>query len=201
LHEYGWLIFTSQNGVQLFWDALRGRSLDARALSGVKVAAVGPATADALLDHGIAVDVSPDRFVAEGLLDVLRDRRDVRGVRVLYAAAEGARETLQDGLEELGAIVDRVTIYRSTIDGEGARELRARLESGDVDLVTFTSASSVNAFVTAVGEDAAKRAPGASIGPITTVAAHGVGIDVAVEATESTIGGLVDAVISHFGKA
>ena len=198
--EYGWMIFTSQNAVQLFWDALRAESLDARALSGVKIAAVGPATADALLDRGLAVDVSPERFVAEGLLDELRERRDVRGVRVLYAAAEGARETLQEGLESLGAIVDRVTPYRSVMDGAGAEALRRRLEAGEVDLVTFTSASSVNGFVSAVGESAAKLAPAASIGPVTTAAAKSLGLDVVVEAEQSTIPGLVDAVEKHYAE-
>ena len=198
LSEYGWLIFTSQNAVRIFWDALRADGKDARALAGVKLAAVGPATAEALLDRGLAVDVSPERFVAEGLLDELTLRRDVRGVRVLYAAAAGARETLEEGLNEFGAIVDRVTLYRSAIDGAGADALRETLLAGGADLVTFTSASSVDAFVAAVGHEAAKRAPAASIGPITTAAAHEAGLDVVVEAKQSTIAGLVDAISEHF---
>jgi uroporphyrinogen III methyltransferase/synthase len=193
LSEYGWAMFTSQNAVRIFWDQLRAASLDARALAGVKIAAVGPTTASALLDRGLAVDVSPDRFVAEGLIDVLRDRGDVRGARVLYAAAEGARETLEEGLNELGAVVDRVMLYRSTADGEGATSLREQLLAGEIDLVTFTSASSVNAFVDAVGTDAAARAPAASIGPVTTAAARARGLNVAIEAAQSTITGLVDA--------
>jgi uroporphyrinogen-III synthase len=92
-------------------------------------------------------------------------------------------------------------VYRSTIDGAGADELRERLMNDGADLVTFTSASSVNAFVAAVGEEAAKRAPAASIGPITTAAARSAGLEVVVEATESTIGGLVSAIISHVGGA
>src|SRR5262249_49368164 len=144
----------------------------------VKLAAVGPATADALLDRGLSVDVSPDRFVAEALLDALRDRRDVRGVRVLYAAAEGARDALPDGLAELGAVVERITVYRSVPDAENAAQLRDRLLAGGVDLVTFTSASAVHAFVSAVGDDAAKKAPAASIGPITSAAAREAGLDV-----------------------
>jgi len=198
LNEYGWVIFTSQNAVRLFWETLRAESRDARAFAGVKLAAVGPATADALLDHGLTVDVSPDRFVAEGLLDALRDRRDVRGVRVLYAAAQGARETLEDGLAELGAVVDRVELYRSVIDGEGAAALRDELMAGTIDLVTFTSASSVNAFLSAVGDDAAARAPSASIGPITTAAARAANLEVLVEAEHSTIPGLVDAIERYF---
>jgi uroporphyrin-III C-methyltransferase len=193
LSEYGWVIFTSQNAVRIFWDALRSAGRDARALAGIKLAAVGPATASALLEHGLAVDVAPDRFVAEALLDALRDRRDVRGVRVLYAAAAGARETLQDGLGELGAVVDRVELYRSTVDGDGAAALRERLLNDGIDLVTFTSASSVNAFVDAVGSDAAQRAPAVTIGPITTAAARARGLEIRAEATQSTIAGLVDA--------
>ncbi|HEY4130482.1 MAG TPA: uroporphyrinogen-III synthase, partial [Gemmatimonadaceae bacterium] len=200
IEEYGWVIFTSQNAVRIFWDALRAENRDARALASVKIAAVGPATANALLECGIAVDVAPDRFVAEALLDALRDRRDVRGVRVLYASAEGARETLQDGLEEMGAIVDRVVLYRSEIDGEGASALRDTLLNGEIDLVTFTSASSVNAFVSAVGEDAARQVSAASIGPITSDAARNAGLEVVVEAAESTIPGLVDALIEHFAS-
>lgn len=201
LADFDWVIFTSQNAVAVFWEALRASGRDARSLASVKIAAVGPATADALLDHGIAVDVSPQRFVAEGLLEELRDRKDVKGARVLYAAAEGAREVLQDGLEELGATVERITLYRSVTDGEGAAELRERLLKGEADLVTFTSASSVKAFVAAVGDDAARRIGAASIGPITTEAARNAGLEVIVEASRSTIDGLVDAIAEHFAGA
>jgi len=198
LGEYGWLVFTSQNAVELFWNVLRDSARDARALAAVKIAAVGPATGAALLDHGLAVDASPSRFVAEALLDCLRQRTDVHGARVLYVAAEGARETLQEGLEELGAVVDRVNLYRSSPDGDGAVALREQLMSGQIDLVTFTSASAVNAFVGAVGTEAARRAPAAVIGPITGTAAKEQGISVALEASESTIPGLAAAVVTYF---
>ena len=199
--DYSWAIFTSQNAVHVFWDALRADGRDARALANVKIAAVGPATASALLDCGLAVDVAPDRFVAEALLDELRLRRDVRGARVLYVAAEGARETLQEGLEELGATVDHIVAYRSVPDGSGAAELRRRLLDDGADLVTFTSASSVNAFVAAVGDDAARRVPAASIGPITSDAARAAGLEIVVEASESTMAGLVDAIAAHYSHA
>jgi uroporphyrinogen III methyltransferase/synthase len=200
ISEYGWAIFTSQNAVRIFWDALRADGRDARSLASVKVAAIGPATASALLDCGLAVDVAPDRFVAEALLDELRLRRDVKGARVLYVAAEGAREALQDGLEELGAVVDHVVAYRSVPDGAGAAELRQRLLDDGADLVTFTSASSVNGFVAAVGADAARRVPAASIGPITSEVARAAGFEILVEASESTMNGLVDAIAAHFAR-
>jgi uroporphyrinogen III methyltransferase/synthase len=201
ISEYGWAIFTSQNAVRIFWDVLRLDARDARALAGVKIAAVGPATASALLDCGLAVDVAPDRFVAEALLDELRLRRDVSGARILYVAAKGARETLQDGLEELGAVVDHIVAYRSVPDGAGALELRTRLLDDGADLVTFTSASSVNAFVEAVGIDAGRRVPAASIGPITSEAARAAGLEVLIEATDSTIAGLADAIAEYFAQA
>src|ERR1700754_3339207 len=120
-----------QNPGRIFAEELGGKGRAARALAGLRLAAVGPATSSALLDVGLAVDVSPNRFVAEGLLDALRDRRDIRGARVLYVRAQGARETLAEGLDDLGAVVDQVVLYRSVADGEGADELRAQLEAGD----------------------------------------------------------------------
>jgi uroporphyrinogen III methyltransferase/synthase len=92
-------------------------------------------------------------------------------------------------------------LYRSVVDGAGADELRQRIVDGDADLVTFTSASSVNAFVAAVGADAARRVPAASIGPVTTQAAREAGFVVVVEATDSTIPGLVDAVANYYAVA
>ena len=108
--RYQWVVVTSRNAVELLWSALRERGLDARALAATKLCAVGPATADALLAHGLAVDLVPDRYVAEGVIEKLRDRDDVRGARVLFARAAGARELLPAALREMGATVDEVEI-------------------------------------------------------------------------------------------
>ena len=189
-----WVIFTSRNGVELFWDALRALGRDARALSTVKIAAIGPGTRDALLAHGMAVDVLPDRFVAEGLLDAMRERGDLNDARVMYIAAEGARDVLPSGLGALGAAVEIVRAYRSVPDGTGAADLRERLAEGAIDLATFTSASAVRAYVDAVGSELAMRAPAATIGPATSEAAREAGLTIAVESAESTIAGLVAAV-------
>jgi uroporphyrinogen III methyltransferase/synthase len=195
LSEYSWLIFTSQNAVTVFWEQLLAASRDARALAGLRIAAVGPATAGALLERGVAVDVLPDRFVAEGLLEALRERADVTGARMLYVTAEDARDVLRAGLEEIGASVDVVIAYRSIPDGKGADRLQRELERGGVDLVTVTSAASVHAFVELVGRDVARRAPIASIGPVTSAVAGQLGLEVSVEATESSIDGLVEAIV------
>jgi uroporphyrinogen III methyltransferase/synthase len=194
LDTYQWLIFTSQNAVSIFWEQLIGSQRDARALAGLMIAAVGPATAGALLERGIAVDVIPERFVAEGMLEKLRERDDVTGSRVLYVTAEGAREVLIDGLTELGAEVNVVTAYRSVQDGSGATRLKKALESDTVNAVTFTSASSVRGFIDAVGADLARKASAVTIGPQTTEAVTEAGIELLAEAEESTIDGLVAAV-------
>jgi uroporphyrinogen III methyltransferase/synthase len=196
--RYDWLILTSQNAVAIFWEQLLGEGRDARALAGLKVAAVGPTTAGALLAHGIAVDIIPNRFVAEGLLEMLRDRDDVSGKRVLYVTAEGARDVLPQGLRELGADVVVMEAYRSIPDGEGAERLTRAIESGKVDLATFTSGSAVRGYVDAIGEELAARVPAASIGPQTSDALREAGIEVKVEAKESTLDGLVSAVLSAF---
>jgi uroporphyrinogen III methyltransferase/synthase len=198
ISDYQWLVFTSQNAVAIFWEQLLGRGKDSRALAGLKIAAVGPATAGALLEHGIAVDVIPQRFVAEGLLEMLRDRDDVAGSEALYVTAEGARDLLPAGLREMGATVTILDIYRSIPDGLGAETLARAIEAGRVDLATFTSGSAVRGYIEAVGDELALKVPAASIGPQTSEALREAGIEVKVEAEESTIDGLVAAVMRAF---
>jgi uroporphyrinogen III methyltransferase/synthase len=196
LSLYNWLIFTSKNAISIFWEQLLGGGKDARALAGLKVAAVGPATAGALLEHGIAVDVIPNRFVAEGLIEMLQSRDDLGGAKMLYVTAEGARDVLPQALKDLGADVTKIEAYRSIVDGEGAEKLVREIEAGNVDLVTFTSASAVRGYVDAVGEAVALRVPAASIGPQTSDALREAGIEVKAQADESTLDSLASAVVS-----
>jgi uroporphyrinogen III methyltransferase/synthase len=198
LDQYQWLIFTSQNAVSIFWEQLLGGARDARALAGLAIAAVGPATAGALLERGIAVDVIPSRFVAEGLLEKLGERDDVASSRVLYVTAEGSREVLPEGLESLGATVDVINTYRSIHDGAGAERLKKALENGSVNAVTFTSASSVRSYVDVVGQEMSQKAPAITIGQQTSEAVTEAGIELLGEAEESTIDGLVAAVERAF---
>jgi uroporphyrinogen III methyltransferase/synthase len=200
LDSFNWVIFTSQNAVQLTWSALRELGRDARALSHARVACVGKATGEALLARGIAADVVPSRFVAEGVLEALTQRDDVRGRRVLYLAAEGARNVLPEGLRSLGCEVSVIPLYRSVIDGTGAEELKAALRDGTVGAATFASASAVRGYVEAVGEELARSAPAISIGPITSNALRAAGIQVASEASEASIVSLVDATKTFFAN-
>jgi uroporphyrinogen III methyltransferase/synthase len=193
---YKWIVLTSQNAVALMWDALRAAGQDARSLAGVRIACVGKSTSDALLARGLAADVMPGRFVAEAVLETLAKREDVRGSRVLYVAAEGARDVLPEGLRALGCTVDVVRAYRTVSDGTGADGLRSALEKGAVDAVTFASASAVRGFVEAVGEQLARRAPAVSIGPVTSEAVRAAGISLAAESSEATISALVTTVVA-----
>jgi uroporphyrinogen III methyltransferase/synthase len=201
LDAYDWVVFTSQNAVDLFWTVLRQQGLDSRALAGLRIAVVGPATADALAARGVAADVTPERFVAEALLEALRGRHDIGDARVLYAAAEGARDVLPNGLRSAGATVDVLPLYRSVPDPASAQQMRAfTRDATELSLATFTSASAVRSFAEAVGS-ATSRVGAASIGPVTTAAAREAGLEVVVEAEESTIPGLVAAIIRHGAAA
>lgn len=198
LRDYDHIVFTSQNAVAIVWDAMRCLGQDARALAGISVSAVGPATATALLACGVAADVTPppERFVADGLLDALERRGGIAGSRVLYPAAAGARAALPDGLRALGASVEVIPIYRSIPDGRDAGALSAELAADQIDLVTFTSASAVEAYLDLVGPALARRAPAVAIGPITRDAARRAGIDVVAQAAVATLDSLVEAVVS-----
>lgn len=201
LDDYRWLVLTSQNAVALLWDALREAGLDARALAGVRIACVGRSTSEALLARGLAADVVPLRFVAEAVLDALSARDDVRGTRVLWVAAEGARAVLPEGLRALGCAVDTVHAYRTVSDGAGAEAVRSALGRGEVDLATFASASAVRGYVDAVGETLARRAPAISIGPVTSDAVRAAGIPLAAESGAATIDALLTAVIATLREA
>jgi uroporphyrinogen III methyltransferase/synthase len=204
--EYDWVIFTSQSAVTAVWDALRARGTGARALGGARVCAVGPATAAALRERGVVVDVVPERFAAEGVLEALAagDRGNgaaVRGRRVLMPLAAAARDVLPSGLRALGAQVDVVPVYRTVPDESGGATLAERLARGEVDLVTFTSGSAVRFFVEAMGAERAARAPAATIGPVTSDAARALGLRVAAEAREATVPALVEAVVELLGDS
>ncbi|MBN2822714.1 MAG: uroporphyrinogen-III C-methyltransferase [Coriobacteriia bacterium] len=203
LDVYDWLVLTSVNGVERFFDRLEYADKDARALQGLRVAAIGPATAAACMGRGIRPDFVPDEYRAEGVLDGLCERGVGENTRVLLARALEAREILPEKLTERGAVVDVVPVYR-TILGTGDPSIAERIATGDADVITFTSSSTVRNFVElANGIDLAEALAGtlvASIGPITSDTAAELGLTVGVEAEEYTIPGLVEAVLGHLSK-
>jgi uroporphyrinogen III methyltransferase / synthase len=199
LHRYAWLIFTSANGVRAFFEqGLDPAGLDARALGGLRLAAIGPGTAAALETRGLRPDLVPDRFVAESLLEGF-PAPGTPGERVLLARAEQARDVLPEGLGERGHTVDVLPVYR-TVRAEPDTRVLERIRTGDVDAWTFTSSSTVDNFVDAVGTLPDLQPTVVSIGPVTSDTARGRGLRVDAEADPHTIAGLVQAVVGSLGR-
>ena len=196
-HAYDWIVFTSANGVNAFFDLFYKLYNDAREIGGARIAAIGPATGQRLKDFHIHVDLQPEEFVAEALAREFRKEGGVENLRVLIARAEKARDLLPKELSALGAIVDEGFAYRTvpeTRDDIGAR--RRLLEEG-ADLITFTSSSTVENFLALELPWPAKMQV-ASIGPITSKTARDRGLAVAVEARRHDIPGLVEAIRKFF---
>ena len=188
--EYALVCVTSPNGASLLMDGLAEHGLDARALAGVTVAAIGPGTAGALAEHGIRADVVPPRSIAESLVEAL-EAIDVDGRRVMVARAAEARDVLPDALAGRGARVDVVALYDTVAEplDDGRR---AALEAADY--VTFTSSSTVRFLIEAAGAFP-EGARLVSIGPVTSATAREHGLTVDVEASRHDIDGLVEALV------
>jgi uroporphyrinogen III methyltransferase/synthase len=193
---YDLICLTSPNGVRMLFHRLAVAGRDARSLAGARVAAIGPGTAAALLEHGVIADVVPERFVAEGLVEALAD---LPVTRALIARAAEARDVLVDALRERGAHVDVVALYETVAEAfdDGRRAAVAR-----ADYVTFTSSSTVKYFFAALdGSELSKRTRLASIGPVTSDALRERGLEPDVEAGRHDIDGLVQALIDDAARA
>lgn len=200
LSRYEWLVFTSPNGVQAFFGrGLTPSGRDARALAGLQVAAIGPGTARALAAHGIAVDLVPERFVAESLLDAF-PAPTVTGAKALLARAEQARDVLPTGLEERGYAVEVLPVYR-TVAANPDPLVVERVRAGAVDALTFTSSSTVTNLLDVLGAVPDPQPLVVSIGPVTSATAVERGLRVDAEAEEHTIDGLIAVLLSRFGTS
>ena len=199
--KYDWMVFSSANAVDVVFDRLGALQLDSRVLHSIKVAAIGPATRRRLLSHGIIADFMPASFVAEAAVGEL-GCLGVSGRRVLLPQAEIARDALRQGLAELGASVDSISVYRTVTPKDTADRLRDILADG-IDIATFTSSSTVSNLVELLkgNTSALKDATIACIGPITAERAAELGLSADIVATEHTIAGLIEAVESHFKEA
>jgi len=202
LARYDWLVFTSVNGVDTFFNRLFALGLDVRALHQVRTAVIGPATAERLRRQGLRSDIVPASYRAESVIEAFA-REDMGGRRVLLPRAAEARPILPEELRRLGAEVDEITTYHTRRVTTGAAELVDDLENGRVDMVTFTSSSTVRHFHQMLphGQHDALMADVriASIGPITTETAASLGFKVDVTAEDYTIPGLCQAIQAYFG--
>jgi uroporphyrinogen III methyltransferase/synthase len=187
---YDWLVLTSVNGVDAFWQRLYDLGLDSRCLAPLKIAAIGPATAEALRQRGIQPDLMPQVYTAEGILEAFDRLGPVSGQRFLLARADIARKTLAEGLVQRGAVVDEVAAYRTKPISGGSLPPPA-------DIVTFTSSSTVQGYVNSLaGRDPRqmlKSSQVVCIGPITAATARDLAVPVHAVAAAYTIDGLLEA--------
>ncbi|HJT58167.1 MAG TPA: uroporphyrinogen-III synthase [Ktedonobacteraceae bacterium] len=221
-NSYDWLVFTSANGVNLCFDRLGTLGYSAHDIGAVHVAAIGPATAASLARHGITADIVPDEYIAESVASALiedarQKEQSLQGKRILLARAAAARKVLVTELQQAGAIVDEVAAYHTVpvaSNDERGREMMHLLQNRQLDIITFTSSSTVrnfmhwlmqcepgfaNEFIGLVARQAQPKI--ACIGPITSQTAREFGLDVHIEAREFTIDGLVNAIIRDEEKS
>jgi len=191
---YDWLIFTSPNGVDSFFNAFYEIFRDARDLGGARIAAIGPATAARVQSFRFQVDVQPEKFVAEEIVAALQKETSVENLKILLAQAEGARDVLAQTLSDLGAIVDEVVAYRTVPETDENAPGLARYRKEGADLVTFTSASTAEHFH-ALQLPAHEGVRHASIGPVTSKRMRTLGLSVDIEARVHDIGGLVASIL------
>lgn len=198
-HLYDWIVFTSANGVDAFFDIFFKLYDDAREIGAARIAAIGPATAQRVKDFHLHVDLQPDEFVAEAVAREFKKQGSIENLRVLLVRAEKARDALPKELSAMGAILDEAFAYRTVPETRDTNGARRQLEENGADLITFTSSSTVENFL-ALGLPWPKGMRIASIGPITskTVRDHGLTVD--VEARRHDITGLVQAIQQLFAK-
>jgi len=201
LKRYHWIIFTSVNGVAAFWQRLHSLKMDSRALSGLRIGTIGPATAEALVAKGITPDYIPETYTTKGILMGL-EHRGIAGQCFLLPRADIADKELVQGIRKLGAEVHEVTAYRTLPIGESTAEARRMLISREIDVITFTSSSTVTNLAAAFqGEPLpTNQVKIACIGPKTYEAASRAGLKVDILTSEQTISGLVEAIEDYFRK-
>jgi uroporphyrinogen III methyltransferase/synthase len=201
LGSFDWVIFTSANGVECFVDRLRTRACDIRDLGRAAIAAIGPATADRVRHHGLTVAAMPPEYRAEALLDAIGLAR-IAGARFLIPRAEVAREVLPAMLRHHGAReVVVAPAYRTvTPPAADVDPLRAMIAANAIDLVTFTSSSTVTNLAAMLGASVAGL-KAAAIGPITAEAARANGFEVVVAPREYTVEALIAAIVEYCASA
>jgi uroporphyrinogen III methyltransferase/synthase len=198
---YDWIVFTSVNGVVYFFEQLFAAGKDARALGHMKTAAIGPATAARLLEFGLTSDIVPETYRAESVVDAFKKEK-LNNTKILLPRAKEARPILPQELTKMGAVVDEIPAYETVNAVEKSDDLIQMLKEKRVDMITFTSSSTVKNFKSLLpAKDFAvliKDLTIASIGPITTDTAAELGFDVHVTAESYTIAGLVDAILQYY---
>jgi uroporphyrinogen III methyltransferase/synthase len=202
-NSYAWIIFTSANGVKFFLQRLKEKKIRTSLPPSLRVCAIGPATAKELKEKKVRIDFVPREYVAEAILEGF-EKMSIRGKRILLARAKVARDVLPRGLRQMGAEVDVVEVYRTLKPRGGAKKLRKLLTNEKVDVLTFTSSSTVSHFADLLRKEdlgiLMKNVTIACIGPITARTALEWGMKVHIQPREYTIPALTQAIVEYFQK-
>ena len=196
-HTYDWLVFSSPNGVTAFFEMFFKIYDDTREIGGVRIAAVGPATAAKIREYHLHIDLQPETFVAEGIIKAFLKDHTVENEKILVIRPEKARDVLSTELTKMGAIVDEAIAYRTVPETDAVGI--ARFQEEGADLITFASSSAVENFMALK----LKLPPGvktASIGPVTSKTMQEFGLQVDIEAKRHDIPGLTAAIQEYYGK-
>jgi len=200
IEAYDWIILTSVNGVRSFFDRLFHLGRDARSLAGVRLCAIGPATAQAVERHGIRVDLVPASYISESVVAAFETAGGA-GRKVLLPRAEIARDIIPESLTTMGAHCDVITAYQTVSSGMTRKDFDRLTEAGAIDIVTFTSPSTVDNFIDMVGKaNIPEDTLIACIGPVTKEAAEAAGFTVQIMAQSYTVEGMMDAMIDYVQK-
>ena len=201
LKSYDWILFTSANGVHFFWQRLKERRKSPHLPPSLKVCAIGPATAKKLKEKGVPVHYIPKAFIAESILEGF-EKKSIKGKKIILARAKKARDILPKGLRKMGAEVDVVEAYRTIRPRGGSKKLKKILKDREMDVIAFTSSSTVNHFAELLKkEDLKKLLKGiaiACIGPVTARTAKEWGLKTQIRPRQYTIPALTRAIAEYF---
>ena len=202
LSNYNGLIFTSVNGVRFFSQRLKEKNKDIRELKGVRIYAIGPKTEQAVRNLNIRVDTVPENYVAESLIECI-GKENIEGKKFLLPRASVAREILPNTLREMGAIIDVVPAYQTILPESFESDFLKRLDEGSIDVITFTSSSTVTNFLDRLNKEHHEKLNKivvACIGPITQKTAENRGLKVTIVPSQYTVTGLISAIEDYFKK-
>ncbi len=199
IEKYQWIVFTSANGVRSFFERFCKLRNDIRDLKGIQICTIGPATRARVEEYNIRVDMVPQEYVSDAVVEAFRDM-DIAAANILLPRAEIAGDTIPNGLSGLGAQVDVATAYRTVSSGEDGEVIKELMDSGKIDVITFTSPSTVINFIDIIGKETTipNHIKIACIGPVTEDACRRTGLGVDIVQGPYSIPGLVDAIKANF---
>ena len=195
IKDYTYIVFSSKNAVDIFFDKLNDMNYDARVLCNSKICAVGSETAKAIKAKGIIADIVPKRYVAEGLYEELKDIINEND-KILIPRAKNARDFLVNKLSEKSYVKEVIT-YESVIDADNKNLALQVIDDEEVEYITFASSSTVKNFMTLIGENNIKKLNDKKIistGPITSKTIEDFGVEIYKEADEATIDSMIDII-------